>query len=152
MTPEEFYIQYLKSHGKENDNSHGNFIVDKFGDSQGMADELLKPVLSGLKTATCSALWEWEHEGGDIPKPGLISVILDGKDEPKCIIETVEVTIRNYNEVDAAFARDEGEGDLSLDYWRKAHKSFFTRTLPAIGREFRDDMPLVCERFKVVWK
>ena len=152
MTPQEFYIQYLKSLGKDNEFYPGKFIVDKFGDSPEMADELLKPVLSGLKTATCSALWEWESEGGSIPKPGLLSVIVDGKGEPRCIIETVEVTLKNYNEVDAAFARDEGEGDLSLDYWREAHRRFFTRTLPAIGREFRDDMPLVCERFKVVWK
>lgn len=127
-------------------------MVDKFGDSPTMADELLEPVLSGLKTATCSALWEWEHEGGNIPEPGLLSVIVDGKDEPRCIIETVEVTLKNYNEVDADFARDEGEGDLSLKYWREAHKRFITRTLPSIGKEFREDMPLVCERFKVVWK
>ncbi|MBI5726350.1 MAG: ASCH domain-containing protein, partial [Ignavibacteriales bacterium] len=43
--------------GKENDFSPGDFTVDKFGDSPEMADELLEPVLSGLKTATCSALW-----------------------------------------------------------------------------------------------
>ncbi len=152
MTPREFYIQYLKSLGEERDLKPGDFITDKFGDSPEMADELLVPVLSGLKTATCSALWEWEHEGGSIPKPGLLSVILDGNDEPRCIIETVEVNLKNFNEVDADFARDEGEGDLSIEYWRDAHKRFFTRTLPAIGREFREDMPLVCERFKVVWK
>ncbi len=152
MTPQEFYIQYLKSLGKEPDLKPGDFIVDKFGDSPEMADELLKPVISGLKTATCSALWEWEHEGGSIPKPGLLSVIVDGKYEPRCIIETVEVNLKNYSEVDSDFARDEGEGDLSLDYWRDAHKRFFTRTLPSIGREFSEDMPLVCERFKVVWK
>jgi len=152
MTPEEFYTQYLISLGREGNFNPRGFIVDKFGDSPEMADELLEPVLSGLKTATCSALWEWEHEGNPPPKPGLLSVILDGNSEPKCIIETVEVTLKNYNEVDAEFARDEGEGDLSLEYWRDAHKRFFTRTLPAIGKEFRDDMPLVCERFRVVWK
>jgi len=152
MTPEEFYIQYLRFQAKDETINPGDFIVDKFGDSPEMADELLKPVLSGLKTATCSALWEWEHEGNPVPNPGLLSVIVDGKDMPRCIIETVEVTLKNYNDVDAAFARDEGEGDLSLNYWREAHKRFFTRTLPAIGREFRDDMPLVCERFRVVWK
>lgn len=152
MTPEEFYIQYLTSLGKEKDFKPGDFIVDKFGDSPEMADELLKPVLSGLKTATCSAVWEWEHEGNPPPKPGLLSVIMNGADEPRCIIETVEVNIKKYSEVDAAFARDEGEGDFSLEYWRAAHKRFFTRTLPAIGREFTEEMPLVCERFKVVWK
>lgn len=152
MTPEEFYIQYLTSLGKEKDFKPGDFIVDKFGDSPEMADELLKPVLSGLKTATCSAVWEWEHEGNPPPKPGLLSVILNGADEPKCIIVTVEVTVKKYIEVDEVFARDEGEGDFTLEYWRAAHKRFFTRTLPAIGREFTEEMPLVCERFKVVWK
>lgn len=152
MTPEEFYIQYLTSLGKEKDFKPGDFIVDKFGDSPEMADELLKPVLSGLKTATCSAVWEWEHEGNPPPKPGLLSVIMNGADEPRCIIETVEVNIKKYSEVDAAFARDEGEGDFSLEYWRAAHKRFFTRTLPAIGREFTEEMPLVCERFIIVWK
>ena len=152
MTAEEFYIQYLKTLGKENEFLPGKFIVDKFGDSPEMADELLETVLSGLKTATCSALWEWEHEGNPVPNPGLLSVIVDGKDMPRCIIETVEVTLKNYNEVEAEFAQDEGEGDLSLEYWRDAHKRFFTRTLPVIGKEFRDDMPLVCERFRVVWK
>ena len=152
MTPEEFYIQYLTSLGKEKDFKPGDFIVDKFGDSPQMADELLKPVLSGLKTATCSAVWEWEHEGNPPPKPGLLSVIMNGADEPRCIIETVEVNIKKYSEVDAAFARDEGEGDFSLEYWRAAHKRFFTRTLPAIGREFTEEMPLVCERFIIVWK
>ena len=152
MTPEEFYIQYLTSLGKEKDFKPGDFIVDKFGDSPQMADELLKPVLSGLKTATCSAVWEWEHEGNPPPKPGLLSVILNGADEPKCIIVTVEVTVKKYIEVDEVFARDEGEGDFSLEYWRAAHKRFFTRTLPAIGREFTEEMPLVCERFIIVWK
>ena len=152
MTPEEYYRQYLKSIGRENDFNSGDFMVDSFGDSPELADKLLEPVLSGLKTATCSALWEWEAEGNDIPRVGLITVILNGKKEPGCIIETTEVSLRKYNEVDEVFAKDEGEGDFSIEYWRDAHKRFFTRTLPAIGKEFSEDMMLVCERFKVVWK
>lgn len=152
MTPEEYYKQYLKSIGREDDFNSGNFMVDSFGDSPELADKLLEPVLSGIKTATCSAIWEWKAEGNDIPRVGLITVVLNGKKEPSCIIETTEVTIRKYSEVDSDFARDEGEGDFSLEYWRDAHKRFFTRTLPAIDKEFSEDMMLVCERFKVVWK
>jgi uncharacterized protein YhfF len=54
--------------------------------------------------------------------------------------------------VDEEFARAEGEGDLSLAYWRRTHKHFFSRSLPAIDREFSEDMPLVCERFRVIYK
>jgi trigger factor len=54
-------------------------------------------------------------------------------------------------EVDAEFAREEGEGDLSLRYWREAHRNFFSRLLPKIGKEFSEEMPLVCERFRLIY-
>ncbi len=152
MTPEAYYRQYLKSLGRENEFNSIDFMVDSFGDSPELADKLLVPVLSGLKTATCSALWEWEAEGNKIPHVGLLTVVLNGKKEPSCIIETTEVTLRKYNEVDEVFAKEEGEGDLSLEYWRDAHKRYFKRTLPLIGKEFSEDIMLVCERFKIVWK
>jgi uncharacterized protein YhfF len=61
------------------------------------------------------------------------------------VIETLEVSYRRYNEVDAAFAYEEGEGDRSLRYWREAHRSYFGR----MGR-FSEDMMLMCERFRLV--
>ena len=127
------------------------YVAEGWGDSPVMADELGALIVQGTKTGTCSALWEWEAEGNPIPREGLITVALDGGGEPLCIVETVDVTIRKYNEVDADFARAEGEGDLSLEYWREAHRNFFSRTLPKIGREFSEEMPLVCERFRVIY-
>jgi uncharacterized protein YhfF len=123
-----------------------------FGDSPEMAGELGRLVAERTKTATCSSLWEIEHDGEGIPQPGDLSIILDGRGEPLCIIETVEVTIKPYNAVDAAFARDEGEGDRSLAYWRAAHWRFFSRSLAVLGRAPDETMPLVCERFRVVWQ
>jgi len=123
-----------------------------YGDSPELMNELIQLVLEGKKTATCGSLWEWETEGNPIPQFGDIWIELDGNGNPVCITETIEVTIRKYNEVDAEFARAEGEGDLSLEYWRKVHKNFFSRTLPKIGKEFSEEMSLVCERFRLIYK
>ena len=128
------------------------FIAEGWGDSPEMSDELGELIARGIKTATCSALWEWEAEGNPIPQKGQITVVVNGEGHPLCIVETTEVTIRQYNEVDSDFAQAEGEGDFSLDYWREAHRNFFSRTLQKIGREFKEDMPLVCERFQVIYK
>ncbi len=128
------------------------YISEGWGDGPEMADELGALIAAGTKTATCSSLWEWEAEGESIPEPGLLTVVVDGSGRPLGIVETIEVTIRKYNEVDADFAREEGEGDLSLGYWREAHRRFFSRSLPKIGREFSEDMPLVCERFQLIYK
>ena len=123
-----------------------------YGDSPELANELIHLILIGKKTATCGSLWEWEEEGKGLPQAGDIWVEVDGTGTPVCITETTEVTIRKYNAVDADFARSEGEGDLSLDYWRLGHKNYFSRVLSKIGREFSEEMPLICERFKLIYK
>jgi uncharacterized protein YhfF len=148
---EEYWSAFLASQPNSH-YSQKNYVAEAFGDGPALADELGGLIASGIKTGTCSALWDWEAEGNPIPEVGLISIVLDGQGHPLCIIETTEVTQRRFNQVDADFARSEGEGDLSLEYWRSAHTNFFSRTLPKIGRQFSADMPLVCERFKLIYK
>ncbi len=126
-------------------------IAEGWGDSPAMADELGALIAAGVKTATCSALAEWKFDGEKPPQPGLLTVVLDGRDGPLCIIETFEVAVKPFNQVDAAFAYDEGEGDRSLAYWREAHERFFRRTFARIGGRFSDDMHLVCERFRKIY-
>ena len=122
-----------------------------FGDSKDMADDLGNLVRSGIKTATCSLLWEYEFDGDALPEPGELSIILGGNGQPLCLIETTEIKIRPYDQVDPQFAYEEGEGDRSLAYWRNAHWRFFTRVCDRIGRDPDNAMPLVCERFRVIY-
>ncbi len=132
---------------------HGKpYVAEGFGDHPKLADELGELILNGIKTGTCSALWEWEAEGNPIPEVGLIAITLNGAGEPICIIETTDVAQRRFNEVDEDFAHSEGEGDRTLRYWRQAHSMFFSRVLSKLGREFSEDMPLVCETFRVIYK
>jgi uncharacterized protein YhfF len=122
-----------------------------FGDSSEMADELGTLVLAGTKTATCSLVWEYEFTHENIPQAAELSIILDGNGDPLCIIETTEITLCPFNQVGAEFAYDEGEEDRSLESWRSAHWHFFNRTCQNIGKSIDEAMPLVCERFRVVW-
>ncbi|MDB9527745.1 ASCH domain-containing protein [Oscillatoria sp. CS-180] len=140
------YLQTMPNRGRRDQ----RYLVDQFGDTPELADELGQLVLSNTKTATCSALWEWEAEKSPLPTVGLKTVVLDGADHPICIIETTEVTILTFNEVDARFAYDEGEGDRTLDSWRREHWKYFSRALPRIRKVPSPDMPLVCERFRVL--
>ncbi len=116
-----------------------------FGDNPAMADELLNLVLNGIKTATCSALQEYEAEGKPLPKIGDQSIVLDSQGKSRCVIEVVSVKLKRFCDVDADFAYKEGEGDKSLQYWQQEHKAFFER-----WDMFDPEMKLVCEEFKVV--
>jgi uncharacterized protein YhfF len=149
---EEFWQSYLATLPEDSPIRNERYDADSWGDNPQLADELAALIMAGTKTATCSAVWDWEAKGEAIPTVGYKTVLLNSRGEPLCVLETTEVTISAYQDVDAAFARDEGEGDLSLDFWREAHWRFFSRTLPKIGKEPTMEMPLVCERFRIIYK
>jgi uncharacterized protein YhfF len=131
---------------------HTSYVAEAWGDSPALADTLGTLIAEGTKTATCSSLWEWEAEAAEIPHVGMITIVLDGRGTPLCIVEITDITIRAYDEVDAQFAYEEGEGDRSLESWREGHWRYFSRTLAKIGRTPTLDMPLVCELFKVIYR
>ena len=149
---EDYWRAYQETLPTESPLLQNNYVAESFGDSPELADELAAIILEGTKTATCSALWEWHHDGDPLPEIGMITILLDGSGNPLCILQTTEVTVLPYNQVDAQFAYEEGEGDRSLEYWRQAHWNFFSRSLALLGKKPTEEMPLVCERFQVIHK
>ncbi|MFC5970909.1 ASCH domain-containing protein [Halomarina salina] len=152
MTPsvDEFWSAFLDGVPDESA-PDGYDNVFSFGDSPELADELGALVVAGEKTATAEARWTFEAEGERAPAPGDYSVVLDGSGDPLCVVETVEVRVVPFDEVDEAFARDEGEGYESVEEWREDHWQYFSRTLSAHDRSPTERMPVVCERFRVVY-
>jgi uncharacterized protein YhfF len=123
----------------------------QFGTGVEQGDRLLAYVLSGSKRATTGALCVYEHEGEAVPRPGDFSVVTDGSGQATVIIRTTSVAVVPFDEVDEEYAFVEGEGDRSLGYWREGHWDYFQRELATIGRVAVPDMPVVCERFEVVF-
>lgn len=126
---------------------YADAVTFSFGDNPALSDELLALVLAGKKTATCGALAGYApNPGGEaMPVVGRRDVVLDGRGERAAVIETVEVNVRRFDEVDEKFACDEGEGDRSYAYWRDAHERYFAR-----NGGFSPGMMVVCERFRLI--
>lgn len=121
-----------------------------FGADAEQADQLLRLVLDGTKTATASAR---EDYGDDdpLPEPGTLGIVLDGEGRPRALVATTQVRVVAFDEVDAEHAHAEGEGSRTLEEWREVHERFFTEVDP-LGRGFRPDMPVVLERLKVLYQ
>ncbi|MEX6015314.1 ASCH domain-containing protein [Mammaliicoccus sciuri] len=122
-----------------------------FGDgSQKMGDELAELVLKGIKKATCSAKKIHEIEKEKYPQVGQYDIVLNGRNEPVCIIQYTEISIIPMNKVTAEFAALEGEGDLTYKYWYDEHVKFFKNEFMKYSLKFSQDIELVCQKFEVV--
>ena len=123
----------------------------RVGDSEADADEGARLIVSGVKTATSSLLWDYDATGTRPPSLGALSIVMNGKGEPVCIVETTWLKVQAFNQIDEPFARDYGEWDGTLATWRKECLAYYGHRCEALGRTPSPDMPLVCERFRVVF-
>lgn len=123
-----------------------------FCDDEVSANDLAKLVKEGKKTSTTSLHYFYEVEDEELPTEDEYSIILDWAGVAQCVIRSTKVTVLPFNEVTSEFARSEGEGDMTLEYWRRVHKEFFGEELKECNIEFSENMLVVCEEFEVVYK
>ena len=84
--------------------------------------------------------------------PGDLSVVTLLSGQPVCIIETREVKIMSFSEVDADFAAIEGEGDVLPRVLAAGTYGLLRKVCKRLGREFSVSAPVVCETFDVVYR
>ncbi|MEQ1606970.1 MAG: ASCH domain-containing protein [Pyrinomonadaceae bacterium] len=127
------------------------FQVWCFGNSAEMARDLAELVISGKKCATASLAAVNEIKPEETPIPDGYSVVTDFHGVPMCVIRTVEIRHLPFNELDAEFASDEGEGDQTLEYWRDVHWRYFSREAAELGIAFDESSLVCCERFELLY-
>ena len=127
----------------------GTYEAWPFGEAP---DELADLVVQGTKTATCSAYELYIINDEPLPKAGDYSVILNSKEEAVCIIKTTKAYVTEFINVSAEHAFKEGEGDRSLEYWRKVHVNFLTNELASVNKAFNENTKVLCEEFEVVYQ
>ena len=144
-----FWVRFLHASGSDQDQPVPPAWC--FGDSAELADELVELVVHGPKRATAGALRDYEAEGEPVPAVGDRSIVTDGAMRPRAVLEVTDVRIGPLSSVDEAFAWDEGEGDRTRAWWLDAHTWFFTRRYTSLGLDFHPDIPVVFERFDVLY-
>ena len=111
---------------------------------------LLRLVKDGGKRATARVDIEFEMYGTPRRGPGDLWLVTDTTGDPACLIRITDVQAWPFLDVPLSFARREGEGDNTLEYWRKVHKDYFVLQCEQWGVEWRDDHLVCCEGFDLV--
>ena len=144
-----FWASYARTHPDAA--ARGYCEAFRFGDTERMANELTVLVAAGVKTATSALLWSYA-EGERLLREGDLSIVTTWDKAPVCIVETTKLRIVPFKDVDAQFAYEYGEGDRTLEWWREHLWEYYAEECASLGREPMEEMPLVCERFRVVFR
>ena len=122
-----------------------------FCDNKKDADECAELVVKGIKRATATSLWWFEKNNEILPKIGDQYIVTDWDGNAKAVIETIKIEQVSYNKITSEFAEIEGEGDKSLEYWKRVHKDYYTREMKPYNEQFDEKMIIVCEQFKAIY-
>jgi uncharacterized protein YhfF len=148
MNIEDFWREFCDKSGT---NPATRYQVWFFGNSEKMAKELAELVISGKKIATAS-LVDFNQKYPEVaPIDDGYSVVTDINGNPLCVIQTTEIRHLPFDEVDAQFAFDEGEGNQTLEDWRDGHWQYFTKEAAKNGLEFNEKSLVACERFRLLY-
>lgn len=146
-----FWQSYLATLSEDERKTPPAYTVDQFADTPEAATKVGALVRDGIKTTTSSLVWGLEAGGVPLPHVGAIELIVDGTGAPLCIIELTEVAIKPFNSVDERFAFEYGEGDRTLAFWLQDNWDFHSQWCRQIGREPSQTMPIVFQRFRVLY-
>jgi uncharacterized protein YhfF len=146
----EFWRSYVERL-PESDRDREYFEAFQFGAGREMANQLAQLVLDGIKTATSDLIWHMDAKGKPRWYVGDEHVVLNGSWTPVAVIRTTELEEKRFCDVDEAFARDYGEGDRTLAWWREHIFAWYAHQCRELGIEPTQEMPLLCERFEVVY-
>lgn len=145
----DFWGRYLKSAEKPAGTTFKESFY--FGYYEELANELLRLVLTGQKTATTSSYLAYANAGEALPKVGDLSIVTDWSGRPACVIETTQVLTLPFNQMTFDLCRLEGE-DENLASWQENHRQAFTHSGPEEGYVFSEEMSVVFEVFRVVYQ
>lgn len=149
MKIEAYWKQFLQAKGLASNTQY--YEAFGFGIEKSTINNLLKLVLEGKKTATASNSFLYEVLQSKEPVVGDLSIVLDGDGNPSCVIETIKITKIKFKDMTYQICKREGE-DENLESWRNNHIDFFSKEAKSLGYEFNEEMIVLFEDFKVIYK
>ncbi len=146
-----YWEKYLQTLPKEQ-RPQDAFVTTGYAGTPEITDQLLELYLSGKKVAGSSIVEDFLSAGDPPPKVGNYWILLNSQAQPGCILRTEKTVINKFKEVPIEIAIAEGEGDLTLEYWKRVHLELYSPFLESWGIDDIDKASVITEFFKIVYQ
>ena len=147
------WIKYLQSRGEDPEKTAIKYVfAEHFCNDKESANKLYDLVILGKKRATCGNLLMYQFKKEPILHKDDLTVLTNFDQTKACILRTKKVIVKKFGEITEEDARKEGEGDLSLEHWKRVHGKIFESECAKLGKEFSEDIEVVFEEFDVEYQ
>ncbi len=126
------------------------FVYAGYAGGRKNTDALIRLYRAGKKTAGSGLVKDYATAGDPLPKVGDYWILLDSRDRPQFLLKTLRTELNLFGRIPKSVARAEGEGDLSVAYWKKAHARFYFPFLSEWGLDDIDKAVVITEHFEIV--
>jgi len=126
------------------------YTVRRVGNAQAISETLLDLVVSGQKTGLFTRLAELEA-AGLMHSAGDYVIFTDYADQPRCLVRMQECKRLKFSEVGPEHTSCESPAARDIEVWRSIHRGYWTPVLAAEGAKFREDIPILFQRFKLLY-
>ena len=150
-TAEQTYWDHFAKSLNDAERSAARVTVGYAGNAQ-VTDQLLEFYLTGKKTAGSSLVEDFITARDPLPEIGNYWIFLNSAGAPSAILQTKRVVTNKFLDVPVEIAIAEGEGDLSLEHWRKVHADIYEPSLETWGLQSINDATVITEFFRIVFK
>jgi uncharacterized protein YhfF len=129
----------------------GKVQVRSFGGSAALGDTLIALIASGEKTGTFAMEAEFEDAPQRRPVAGGLVVVTRFNGPPVLLYELTEVTRVAFRDIGPQHVAVEGPNARDVEVWRRIHWPYWGAMLQARGREPSLDMPVIFQRFNLLF-
>jgi uncharacterized protein YhfF len=147
-----FWQQFLATTPDAADAEQRYYEIYQIGDTAEDADFGAQLIIEGKKTTTSALWWEYEGTGNKPPTIGALSIVEDGRGTPVCVVETTWLATIPLNAVeDVPFIIGYAEWGETAQSWQQSAWDYYAPHCRTLGLEPTPDMPILCERFEIIY-
>ncbi len=146
---DEYWEKFLKETGRSSDERcSGDLDFESSGFTN---DSQVASILAGKKTAFFSSYQTFAIDNEMLPVSGELYLVLDRGGNPACVIEIESVAVIPFGEVTWEMAEKEGQ-DQNISEWRERTREAMEDECAVTGGQFSENMNLVFQCFRVVYR
>ena len=108
-------------------------------------------IKEGEKVGTFSLPWLMESENIPASHTGQPIILLSYDGKPEIVVQITDIEETKFGEIDYEVTKIDGPPVRDPEVWIPLHREYWNNILKPYGRSCTDDMPVIVERFKLVY-